>query len=255
MNNIEQFKGLWKFENPKSILLKWDELPFFTTTSVRWRGELIHIRINAHVSENGWTRLITFLYQDKLYPCRLTKWKWSGGGNGVYPPEITTSNHNLKIRTGGDFISLKDELIKSKKDVELLTNPFEILQTPENIVFEEQKPEVKKEPAKIKIEKNRVTLYEYRDHRININSYAYFEKENLVVDFWKLGDNYEDEYYIQVNKENIGRLYREFEIKNENKAELLIGLVNAFNGEKCFEEIQEFFNLKNIPSENSIRYN
>ena len=254
INNTEHNEGLWTFENPKSIILKWDELPFNTKTSIRWRGQLIHIEIKAFKTEYGWTRVITFLYQDKLYHCRLTKWKWSGGGNGVYPPEIATSIHNLKIRTGGNFLSLKDELIESKKDVEILENPFEIIKTPESIVFEEPKPEVIKEPVKLEIEKNQVTLYEYQDHRININSYAYFEKENLVVDYWKLSDNYEDEYFTLVKKENLDQLYREFEIKNENKAELLIGLMNAFKGENCFEKVKEFFKLKNISFENIIRH-
>ncbi|MSP85745.1 MAG: hypothetical protein EXR18_07985 [Flavobacteriaceae bacterium] len=98
------------------------------------------------------------------------------------------------------------------------------------------------------------TLYEYQDSDFNINSYAYFEKDNLVVDYWKLADNYEDEYFTIVTKENLAQLYRELEIENENKAELLIALMNAFKGENCFEKVKDFLELKNIPFENNVRH-
>ncbi len=253
-NNSEQIDSLWTFENPKSIFVKWDQLPFNTKASIRWRGLLIHIRIKARETEYGWTRVITFLHQDKLYHCKLTKWKYSGGTNGVYPPKISTETHNLQIRTFGHSLSLTDELIESKNDIELIENPFVIMNTPESIVFDEAEPTVVKEPIKLKIEKNKVTLYEYHDLKVNINSYAYFENENLVVDYWILTYNSENEYVTLIKKENLDKLYREFKIEDENKAELLIGLMNAFKGEKCFEKLKEFLNLKNISFDNTVQH-
>jgi hypothetical protein len=99
-----------------------------------------------------------------------------------------------------------------------------------------------------------VTLYEYQDSDFNINSYAYFEKDNLVVDYRKLTDNYEDEYFTIVTKENLVLLYRELEIENEDKTELLIALMHEFKGENCFQKVKDFLALKNIPFENSVRH-
>lgn len=252
INNEVYTKSSWTFQKPQNIILTWKELPFCTKTSVKWRGQLIHIRIKANKTVYGWTRLITFLYRDKLYPCGLTKWKWSGGGNGINPPKISTSTHKLKIDTGADFLSLKEELIGSGGNLNISGNPFEIFETPEDIVFELPEPVVSRK-KEIKIEKNEVTLYKYSDHNININSYAYFLEGNLVVDYWKLGVSYEDEYFTEVKSENLQKLYSEFQIENENKAELLIGLLNAFNGEKCYDNIKEFFEQKEIPFQNSVR--
>jgi hypothetical protein len=176
-NNSEHIGSLWTFENPKSIIIEWEKLPFNTKASIKWRGVLFHIRISAHKTEFGWTRMITFLYLDKLYHCGLTKWKWSGGGNGIYPPEIATATHKLEIKTGGHYLTLKDELIENKKNVEILENPFEIIKTPENIIFDEPKPEVVKEPVKLEINKNQVSLYDYNNLSLYINSYAYFKKK------------------------------------------------------------------------------
>ena len=99
----------------------------------------------------------------------------------------------------------------------------------------------------------KVTLYEYRDSNLNINSYAYFEKESLVVDYWKLTDNYEDECFTIVTKENLAKLYTELEVENENKSEILIRLRNSFNGRNCLEEVKKFLELKNIRFEYNVR--
>lgn len=249
-----QTDNLWTIENPKSILLSWDKLPFSTKTSIKWRGTVIHIRIKANQTETGWTRVITFLYKDKLYHCGLAKWKWTGGGYGVYPPEISTSTNKLTISTGGAHLRMKDDLIEPYEIDDKVEHPFEIFTTPNEIVFDEPKPEIIKEPIKPKIEKNQVKLYEYKGSSIDINSYAYFEAENLVIDYWKLGDDYEDEYFITVLKKNINILYKEFEIHGENNAELLIAILNAFKGENSFENFKNYLAINKIPFENGVRH-
>ncbi len=263
-NNTEHIEGLWTFENPKSIKLNWGEFPFNTMTSIIWRGLLIHIRVKTEKQEFGWTIVITFLYQNKLYHCKLTKYKGNGGRHGDNPPEVATATHNLQIRMfGPSGLTLNDELIESNKNIEISENPFVIIKTTESSIFDNINPEVTKEPVKLAIKKNEVklaikknevTLYEYKDHRISINSYAYFDEDNLVVDYWTLSDKYEDEYFTRVKKENLNLLYREFEIDKENEAELLIALRNAFKGENCYDKIKEFFIQKNIPFLNSVQH-
>ena len=103
-------------------------------------------------------------------------------------------------------------------------------------------------------EKLKVALYEYQDSDLNINSYAYFEKDDLIIDYWKLSANYEDEYFLTVKNEHLGMLYSKFEIENNNRALLLVKLVSAFSGENCFEKVKSFFSLNNVLFENNARH-
>lgn len=131
--NVENKDSLWIFQTPEKIVLEWSELPFETKTSVNWRGLIIHFRVQANKTPFGWTRLVSIRYQEQLYQCKLTKYKWSGGSNGIYPPKISTEDNNLIIKTGGYFILLEDE---SKEKREILKTPFEIIITPEDITFD-----------------------------------------------------------------------------------------------------------------------
>ena len=110
-------------------------------------------------------------------------------------------------------------------------------------------PEPKSVPEKLK-----VTLYEYQDSDLNINSYAYFEKEDLIIDYWKLSANYEDEYFLTVKNEHLGMLYSKFEIQNNNRTLLLTKLVNTFSDENCFEKVKSFLSLNNVLFENNARH-
>ena len=100
---------------------------------------------------------------------------------------------------------------------------------------------------------NKVTLFEFKDNNLDINCYAYFENQNLVIDYWKLSDRYEDEYFITIKKDQFRKLYREFEITNENKSDLLIKILNTFKGQDCFSKLNTFLTMKNISFENSVR--
>ena len=134
------------------------------------------------------------------------------------------------------------------------------------IVRQSKKPwpdyEIKKPVIKIPIipesksvpEKLKVTLYEYQDSDLNINSYAYFEKEDLIIDYWQLSAKYEDEYFLTVKNEHLGMLYSKFEIQNNNRALLLVKLVNTFSDENCFEKVRSFLSLNNILFENNARH-
>jgi hypothetical protein len=103
-------------------------------------------------------------------------------------------------------------------------------------------------------EKLEVALYEYRNGTLNINSYAYFEKDDLVIDYWKLSDKREDEYFITVKKENLETLCKKLETENNNKELLLNELLNEFSGVNCFEKVKSFLTLNNIMFEFNERY-
>ena len=252
--NMEYNDCLWTIENTRNIVLKWDQTTFKTTTSIRWRGILFHIRINAHQTENGSTASMTYLYNNKLYDCKLTKWKWAGGSNGIYPPAITTSSHSLKIRGGLNFLSIKEEPIQpNNKTNQFEEFPFEIIKTPDYIIFDIP-IKIEKKPEEIKVEKNQVVLYEFKNSNESINSYAYFDKEDLVIDYGILGGDYEDEYFITIKEKHLIYLFDAFLIESKNKAELLIGIMNAFKGKRCFNRVKEYLELKKIPFENSVRH-
>jgi hypothetical protein len=108
--------------------------------------------------------------------------------------------------------------------------------------------------AKSLAEKLEVTLYEYEDADLNIDSYAYFDKEDLIIDYWKLSDLNEVEEFIRVKKEHLGMLYSEFGIENNNQTLLLNKLLNDFSDENCFEKVKSFLSLNNIQVENNVRY-
>jgi hypothetical protein len=103
-------------------------------------------------------------------------------------------------------------------------------------------------------EKLEVTLYEYEDADVNIDSYAYFDKEDLIVDYWKLSDVKEVEEFIRVKNEHLGMLYSKFGIENNNRILLLNKLLNDFSDENCFEKVTTFLSLNNIQFENNVRY-
>ncbi len=128
--------------------------------------------------------------------------------------------------------------------------PFRILEASEEIKFEY--PE--KRHDTISVCTDQVTLYDNGGGSVFVNSYAYFEKEDFVVDFWKLGYTYEDEYFIIIDNKNVSLLFKEFKIESENKSELLIGILNAFNGKDCFEKYEKFLDLKKIPHYNNVRH-
>lgn len=91
-----------------SVFIGWKELPFQGVLAIQWRGIYFTININAHKIEFGKTQTVTFTYKGEDYPCKLTKWKYTGGGNGIYPPHIETESHFLKIRIIINAVELID---------------------------------------------------------------------------------------------------------------------------------------------------
>jgi hypothetical protein len=128
---------LWSFQSPNSITLSWNSIPFYLKTTIRWRSLLFNIQIKAEKIQYGSMRTISFLYNGKLYHNKLTKWKYTGGGNGIYPPNIKTETHCLNINTGLQYISFTDKFIGGNKFENLKEEfSFEILNAPNEVVFE-----------------------------------------------------------------------------------------------------------------------
>ena len=109
--------------------------------------------------------------------------------------------------------------------------------------------EIKVSPIFIKLE---VTLYEYIDSSFNINSYAYFEEEDLVIDYWKLASRYEDEYFVTIKGNDLKLLYRKLEIQPNSKSELLKKISDIFKGPDCFDNVKLFLNKNQILFESRV---
>jgi len=74
------------------------------------------------------------------------------------------------------------------------------------------------------------------------------------VDYWCLGNNYEDEYFITVKKDACEKLFGEYNISNNNRTDLLNALLNTFKGASSFRNIEHFLKLKGISFENKVRH-
>jgi hypothetical protein len=99
-----------------------------------------------------------------------------------------------------------------------------------------------------------VTLYKYDDNNIFLSSYAYFENEDLVVDYGKLSGDHEDEYYIKVKHKDLLILYNKIEIDVDSKSELLSKIFINFNGKDCFLNFELFLKENNILFDYSLRH-
>lgn len=123
----------------------------------------------------------------------------------------------------------------------LFESPFEI------ILCQRFEPCIS-EPIKFDDEDDdSVALYKYSGSTIDIRSAVYFEGEKLTIDYWKLGNSYEDEKIITIEKVNIHLLYKELGVDPGKKEELLQALRQKFKGEECFTNVIDFLNSKNIP--------
>jgi len=246
--------NLWIKDNPNCLTIRWED-SIDLKSSILWRGLIFHVKLTGSNLEFGKGRTIVFIFDNIEYKCQYWRYKQFGGCTDHMKPIIKTLHNELKITMDLNSLSLEDIQLDDSQPYLPQGELFEISEPPSDIFVDLpiiEEPEIK--PVKIRIKKNEVTLYEYKDSEININSFAYFEKDDLVVDFWKLGNNYEDEYFTIIKKDQLGKLYEEFLISNENRAELLIVLFNAFRGEHCYENVREYLKIKNILFESKARH-
>lgn len=130
----------------------------------------------------------------------------------------------------------KFEESKSVKKESILSNPAENQKS--NAVFEG----------------GRITLCEFSDFNTNINSYAYFENEDFVVDYWMLGSSYENEYFITIKKDRLVELLYSFHIINNNRDKLLLTIAKNFSGKDCFKNFEAHLKSNKIKYDLSVRH-
>jgi hypothetical protein len=134
------------------------------------------------------------------------------------------------------------EEIRSKKELEEKIERE--LEENRNKKIAEEQNDVSAE--KIVISRGKVCLYEFEDTNTNMNSYAYFESENLVIDYWVLGNKYEDEYFMTIQKNQFEKLYSVLQINEKNRNEILKALAMKFKGQGCYKDIQNYLEINSI---------
>ena len=233
------------------LILSWKtDKNYHSSITFEWRNILIHLNIeyNPTIFE-----IKTLINGEK----HRFGWGRSHGGGGSIgeKPNIETPTHQLLVSLSQNQVKLLD---KNKTDNSSANNdgiPFKIIFIPSSFDFKEPVPVPDANKIfKSKLNSKEVTLYEFKDGNITINSLAYFEKDILVVDYWKLGYRYEDEYFTYVYPENLSLLFHKFEIEKENNSALLIAILNMFKGEHSFTIFREFLSENNIPFSGSTRH-
>ncbi len=247
--DLEKYpKGEWIQIDPNTIAFRWNIPTKPIKTSLVWRGIPIHLRMESRSNQYGWTFVMTWLYNHKLYHVKTTKWKWSGGRHGDNPPEIATSTHRLKIRSISSGIMLQDDQVLPY-DAPPGHQIFEIVKTPEDVDFGDPWSTGKIEPSRVvpAIIKDEVSLYDYDNTSIHLQSNAYYEEDCLVVDHWKLTDHSESEEYCTVAQNHLSHLFDYFRIQDKNKTELLVAIHNGFKGQDAFKTFIKFLDENHIP--------
>lgn len=245
----ERKEPTWMSDNSKKISLTWssEDLPFSTITSVRWRRIEFHVRTMVKYIRYGSEIRIWLVYDGRLYERGFNNWNWFGEGNGDLLPRISTETHQLRFTIDKNSISIKEQPVGAMKEPEKPEHVLQLIPTPKGIEFHEPWP------TEFESRKNEVVLYQSQGNGVDINSYAYIDDGNLVVDYWKLGYTYEDEYYVTVAKKDLHLLYREFSISTTNDVELLAAILSAFKGERSLDSYTEFLRAKQIPFTSSAR--
>ena len=167
-----------------------------------------------------------------------------------------------------ELYQLDDEKVKKSKDFFWkLTDSLLIIRlakkaSPDYQINEPKKVETKKshdynytstKTKEVEIV-TRVTLYKFKDDDIYIDSYAFFDKQDLVVDFGKIAGDYEDENFITIRAENVGVLYNKLQVPQNNQSELLIQISKRFNGVDCFRNYETYLAKNSIPFVYNVRH-
>ena len=237
------------------LILTWDKKgEYHSRITFEWRNRLIDMKVDVDTTWKSRTDTITINMGGKTSRFGVGR-ATIGAGTIGKQPKIETLENYLSISQRENKVTITDNLKEGKPSIFEDTRVFKVINIPSNFSLKMAETEENKiRDFKSKMKKNEITLYEFNDANININSYVYYENENLVVDYWKLGDHYEDEYFIIVSKSDLNKLFNEFEIQNQNKAELLIVIHNIFKGENSFNSFKEYLSIRKIHFENLVRH-
>lgn len=214
-----------------------EESNYFFSGTITWKSVSFHVTTTIIQIQYGFTHQVVVLYNNKIFRFSLTKWKYSGGSSGESPIIISGDFHlQLKSVLNGVYFKekVRDEFFDS---YELFCTNFEIsseygnydtnIKKAEKVLIMEAKPENPLERE----------LYKCHDHKVDMESLAYYDEERLVVDYWKLYDNYESEEFIYVAKEGIEILNKYFYATD--KSELLWKIQEVCSGADSIEKFEK----------------
>jgi hypothetical protein len=243
------FKTKFTVNNdPLQMLVNWcNSAPSFSQKII-WRGLTIDIKTTSYVPHKAVVPSVTTFsieVEDKL--CFFKKYL-------SFEHKKKISNE-YSIQSGSYLLSffLSSEMLLVK---EVIRDSFshEITKNLNSIVLVEP-IKVEKIPELKVQDPDDVILYEYAKIPIYINNRAYFDKEKLIIDYWKLANDYEDEVFLIIEESQLIKLYSEFDIKNKNKRALLNELLLEYEGdEDCFIKIIQFLETKHIVYNKSKQY-
>jgi hypothetical protein len=235
------------------LILTWgyDRNGYQSSITFEWRNILIKMIVSVNVMPMSREDIFTMNVNGES---SRFGWGRRAGGQGSIgtKPSIYTLENYLSIHNGPNKIVFKDNREEGAHSDLEDENVFKVISIPIESPFGKPKTHYKISGFKSKRKPDEITLYEYSDGRVTINSCAYFEEEKLVVDHWKLGGNYEDEYLTLVSNPALNKLYDGLGISNQNKEELLTVLQNIFQGEKSYASFQEYLKTNNIDFEERI---
>ena len=236
---------IWKQEGTNKLILNWELETFNYKSTVIWRGKSIEIDLHMTKTYFGHTKDITFIYENKKFTANGWKYKQFGGGNPRTIPVLRNDQYELKIETIWYSLILTDTPLNNEQNINSGTDDIFTIKKPREYL-EMALPEQGFISNKPSGNEETVTLFTYEDYPVSIESCAYFEGEDLVVDYWVLTDNNELECFITIEEKNLKYLYSEFCPTNQFKIRLLKAISELFTGKGCFDNFQYFLDKKNI---------
>jgi hypothetical protein len=242
MSETKYVNAEWVCEKPGKYIHEWTEYPYEARSGVRWRGQEFQIRITEEPNDFGRTKTFHIKYKKKVYTCGAAKWKWSGGSFGSFPENIISGNFQLKFHCSGSNLSFEEIAIDPKKTEGGGNCAVEFFEVSSRVKLRSHQH---REAPCIRKNTTEIELHSFRDANVATDVVAHFDKDRLVLNTWRLGSG-EDEYYYIVSGENLKKLFEVFRLEEHQRAELLIGLHNAFKGKDCEQNFTRYLKYKNI---------
>ena len=213
-----------------------DESNYFFSGIITCRDISFHVNTSILVGQNGFSHKIVVLYNNTIFRFSLTKWKYTGGGSGK-SPTIVSGDYQLQIQTGLSWVDFKEKYKENYfNNYEPFCSVFEISSARGNYetnIKKEEKVLILEVKPENTLEKE---LYKYHNHKVDIESLAYYDDERLVVDYWKLYDNYESEEFISIAKNGIEILNKYFYASD--KTQLLWKIHETCSGSNSLEKFE-----------------
>jgi hypothetical protein len=242
MSEEKYVNAEWVCVKPGRYHHKWKNMPYYAQCGVRWRNQVFQIRITDERTSGGWQITFEIAYQGSVNRSGAGFSKGMGGSFGHCRKDITEGNYRLEFYPGKGALSFEEKAIEPEKTEEGNAGIVNFFTLESDNWFKKLEP--KPEPW---IQKNttEIELYNFRDANVASDVVAQFDKDRLVLNTWRLGSG-EDEYYYIVPGDELRKLYAEFQLQEHQKAELLVGLHNAFAGKDCIEKFTKYLDYKKI---------